>query len=54
MAVNVTNLVDGEESSEEYEYDYDYELDESLSTYDWAELGQNKMELRRNTEYLIL
>ena len=40
MAVtNVTNLVEGEEIGEEYEYDYDYELDESLSTYNWAELG---------------
>ena len=54
MAVNVTTIVDGEESSEEYEYDYDYELDESLSTYDWAELGRDSIELRRNTEYLIL
>ena len=45
MAVNVTTIGDGEESAEEYEYDYDYELDESLSTYDWAELGRNVMEL---------
>ena len=43
MAVNVTNSVDdGEQSLEEY--DYDYELDESLSTYDWAELGRDLME----------
>ena len=35
MAVNVTNSSEGEE----VEYDYDYELDESLSTYNWAELG---------------
>ena len=43
MAVNVTNSVDdGEEGLDEY--DYDYELDESLSTYDWAELGRDSME----------
>ena len=35
MMVNVTNSSEGEE----VEYDYDYELDESLSTYNWAELG---------------
>ena len=35
MAVNVTNSLEGEEVG----YDYDYELDESLSTYNWAELG---------------
>ena len=35
MVVNVTNSSEGEE----VEYDYDYELDESLSTYNWAELG---------------
>ena len=37
MAVNVTNSSEGEEGG--YDYEYDYELDESLSTYNWAELG---------------
>ena len=33
MMVNVTNSSEGEED------DYDYDLDDSLSMYNWAELG---------------
>ena len=34
---NSSSLEDGDE--EDYEYIYDYDLDESLSSFDWWELG---------------